>query len=473
MSVFEKKQTAVRIANQSNTGNGDLREIEFLPDSYSSSLHSPQQFNPYGNPYLQVNDTAENRDDHGDNFESEVTGEVARVDSQMYNLLDSEDAGGGELEVDYNVLPAVVLGPHAQFTLSPTLADSNASPNSVHLLLESSVPVDARDASCNEIADQLLQPHEDENDIDGLELDADPDNDDERDVLASKLVAARPDSAELATTLELPLRHLPTVSRPDPPSSHKGRQATVRRRDGMIHRFDAGDGEDDDADQLDVVPFEEISEDRYAEIRPGWKKRIERNLKNERQRAQYAGLAESIRRQFSTETSVSLLFVGSDDASRLTESVATLGIYMAERLQLNVLLVSGYAGSAGANRLAQVHDKTGLTDSLNGRVDWRERVLKTQFDRFSLLPLGRSPLSGNALHVGKLYQQIREMTTEYQYVLSISSAAELTSTMAQACDGTYLVIELGVTGCEEAQQTLESLWSNGGRVLGSIVLGDV
>jgi len=196
------------------------------------------------------------------------------------------------------------------------------------------------------------------------------------------------------------------------------------------------------------------------------------NINDSVKSQQYQQLATTIQNQFPTESHATVLIVGCEADMKFSETVATLGAYLAESMGRDCLLVDAAPGPASlSSRFDQVK-ASGFADLIAGRHDWKELVLRTYFENLTLLPAGRCAISKNAQTAPDTARLLESVKRLHRYTLVAAGENPLTPLLGRICDVTYLVVQLGATESQQATETVAQLRSSGARVLGCVVLGD-
>jgi len=147
---------------------------------------------------------------------------------------------------------------------------------------------------------------------------------------------------------------------------------------------------------------------------------------------------------------------------------------LAEGLSEDVLLVDA---NFRRPRLADYFDleaERTLVDVLLGAIPWREAVCGTAHRRFAILPGGRFPSpDGRPPNWVELRSVVDELRGHFRLILLDAAALCFPEVggMSRACDGTYLVVQLGATGSRAARQAAHAIGSCGGQLWGCVVVG--
>jgi Mrp family chromosome partitioning ATPase len=186
-----------------------------------------------------------------------------------------------------------------------------------------------------------------------------------------------------------------------------------------------------------------------------------------RQVEDFAGAVAS---QFAAATTAAVLLVGADAGDHAALVTAHLGAALARREAGDILLVDANAASRALSVGLGLNGCAGLAELLADASDHQGPAVHASASLgVSILPAGRSGLLGAMdldHHVALL---LRELGRRQRWIL-VHGAAEssLTRAFCRACDGAFLIVRLGQTRPEQAQQTLEALGASGAHILGCI-----
>ncbi|MFT5524678.1 MAG: Mrp family chromosome partitioning ATPase [Pirellulaceae bacterium] len=196
------------------------------------------------------------------------------------------------------------------------------------------------------------------------------------------------------------------------------------------------------------------------------------NINDASKSQQYQQLATTIQNQFPTESHATVLIVGCEMDLKFSETVATLGTYLAESMGRDCLLVDAMQGASSLSSRFDQAKASGFADLIAGRHEWKELVLRTYFNNLTLLPAGRCAITKNSQTAPDTARLLESIKRLHRYTLLAAGESPLTPLLGRICDVTYLVVQLGATESQQATETVAQLRSSGARVLGCVVLGD-
>ncbi|HEV2969745.1 MAG TPA: hypothetical protein VGY55_07130 [Pirellulales bacterium] len=118
-----------------------------------------------------------------------------------------------------------------------------------------------------------------------------------------------------------------------------------------------------------------------------------------------------------------------------------------------------------------IEAESGMAEALKDFAAWRDSIRRTAVPRIDLLPRGKGVWPTGAEANEQLQSLLIGAKTEYQLILIASGDADqpTAAALAQYCDGTVLVVDIGRTARAAAHRAKRSLESAGARVIGVVV----
>lgn len=164
-------------------------------------------------------------------------------------------------------------------------------------------------------------------------------------------------------------------------------------------------------------------------------------------------------------------------SARRGEGKTTAAVAMAHSLAAGspgrVVLIDGNLSNPTLHECFQISDTPGLTDYLVSRAELTEVAVDTEYQRFSVIPLGGAVTNVPGAFAPQVFKaKLEALSSQYEYVvfdgdsvLSSSNAA----IMAKHFDGVLLVLECEKTKWQVLQLAREKIDSVGGNVLGVVL----
>jgi Mrp family chromosome partitioning ATPase len=189
----------------------------------------------------------------------------------------------------------------------------------------------------------------------------------------------------------------------------------------------------------------------------------------------YDEMAQYIMAQITPGQSATLLFTSPTDGAGKTETLFSLSKTLIKHIHEEVLVVDANFYHPDFTRLLGNAFSFALEDILSNPGIWQNAVLPTSLARLSMLPNKGGWQSRektfNARDWGRLLEQFK---TRYKLVLidASSLAYAQTASIVTQCDGVYLVVRLGYTTPSAVSDAVGVIEQVGGRLLGSIAVGE-
>lgn len=154
-------------------------------------------------------------------------------------------------------------------------------------------------------------------------------------------------------------------------------------------------------------------------------------------------------------------------------SAANLAVSMAQQNK-RVLLIDANLRNPGLHLLFKVTNSKGVTDILNGDVEFAEAVNETAINNLELLTSGTLTNQPVKLLASTFMEQflMNHVSKSYDFVFIDSpSVLEVTDTklLASYSDGVILVINQGKTSYEEVLEAKKTLGFANARIVGAIL----
>ena len=185
------------------------------------------------------------------------------------------------------------------------------------------------------------------------------------------------------------------------------------------------------------------------------------NLRDPKVRGQYEKMWQDIgKNKEAVQIAPSLFaFVSCEPQAHVTDVTGHLAMFVANSTREQILIVDGDQRGSRLSKKYGVSANLGLTNVLLQGEDWKSLVQTTANRNVVVLPAGTSapPLGGFDQNV--LEQLAQDWKSNFDYVFVDSGQAySLSANSAYTvCDATYLVLRLGETNRNEADQVVQQL----------------
>ncbi len=185
------------------------------------------------------------------------------------------------------------------------------------------------------------------------------------------------------------------------------------------------------------------------------------NLRDPKVRGQYEKMWQDIGKNKEADQIAPSLFafVSCEPQSHVTDVTGHLAMFVANSTKEQILIVDGDQRGSRLSKKYGVSANLGLTNVLLQGEDWKSLVQTTANRNVVVLPAGTSapPLGGFDQNV--LEQLAQDWKSNFDYVFVDSGQAySLSANSAYTvCDATYLVLRLGETNRNEADQVVQQL----------------
>jgi len=205
-----------------------------------------------------------------------------------------------------------------------------------------------------------------------------------------------------------------------------------------------------------ITPFEDLVQIDLADPHRG---------------VQYRELTANLLAKHPAAMPRSLMFVGAGYRGHVTAALGCVGTLAVDQGPGSVLLLDADPADRELTHALEMADEPGLGDVLAGRTAWHDLVMPTATERLHVLPAGGDGFTPSAASGIDLERLLDELNARWQWVLVDGGnvGSPLAESLAAACDGTYLLVQLGETGWDDAADAVADLQAAGGRVLGCIV----
>ena len=166
-----------------------------------------------------------------------------------------------------------------------------------------------------------------------------------------------------------------------------------------------------------------------------------------------------------------IAFLSCEPQSHVTEVAGHLGMFVANTTKKRVLLVDGDQRGSRLSMKYSVNKDYGLTNALLQGSDWAELVQPTANRNIFVLPAGTSspPLGGFDQSVVQKIVDEWKSTFDYVFVDNGQAYSLSANPVHEACDATYVVLRLGETNRNEADQVIQQLLDNENNLTGCVV----
>ncbi len=189
----------------------------------------------------------------------------------------------------------------------------------------------------------------------------------------------------------------------------------------------------------------------------------------------YGEMAQYIKSQLAPGRPAVLLLTSPADGEGQTETLYSLAKTLVYQQFGEILLMDANFQHPGLSHIWGKAFSLGLQEVLSGATEWQKAVQKTDTPHLSILPnKGARRCEGKPSNARDWACLLEQLKTRYQLVLidAPSLADEETAAIISQCDGIYLVIRLGYTTPQLVHDAVELIQEAGGRLLGSIAVGD-
>lgn len=218
--------------------------------------------------------------------------------------------------------------------------------------------------------------------------------------------------------------------------------------------------------------FQPVIEPTFQPVISSLEQSVRQSLSNDQIRRQYENLANAFCAPNATRRRASIVLFSPETSEQVSTVASRLAAVLADRNLGRILLVDGDAARKRLTRGYQLEGKSGLCEILGGPSHRHGEIVASATDRLDLLACGKAD------HLGRspketLRSWLDGRRNEHRHVLCDGGVftQPLGTLLAQACDATYLVIEVGKTDSAAARRAVASLRKNDANVLGCIVVG--
>ncbi|MDP1796905.1 MAG: polysaccharide biosynthesis tyrosine autokinase [Planctomycetaceae bacterium] len=166
-----------------------------------------------------------------------------------------------------------------------------------------------------------------------------------------------------------------------------------------------------------------------------------------------------------------LLITSPEPSDGKSTTISNLAVAIAQSGK-RVLLIDADLRRPTAHRLFRIPADVGLTDVLQGEVNWMPLVRQTLIENLSVLPAGPSPENpAELLSSARLSRLLKDARDEYDLVLVDAPPMLAVSdpcVIARHTERTLLVVRLGKSSMSSMAQARELLKTHGIKVLGVV-----
>jgi tyrosine-protein kinase Etk/Wzc len=175
-------------------------------------------------------------------------------------------------------------------------------------------------------------------------------------------------------------------------------------------------------------------------------------------RAQYEQLAQRIARELSATTKTCAALISVEHQPHVSDVALRTAMLLCGGGK-HVLLVDAALGDKQLTSGLNLTMEFGLSEVLKGRVPWQQAVRATATAGLCVLPAGRLVPPRLAEDDERLSDLLKELTSQWDFVLlDGGSLAESSARYAAAAArNVYLVVRLGETDADAAQEAAKSL----------------
>jgi Mrp family chromosome partitioning ATPase len=144
---------------------------------------------------------------------------------------------------------------------------------------------------------------------------------------------------------------------------------------------------------------------------------------------------------------------------------------LAERDEGNVLLIDADLASREITRRLGLARAPGWSDAVATPTAAPGLVVPTDFAGLAVLPAGRGK-AGGRLTPESARALLADLKRNHRFVIAEAGGTAATSdVLAQVCDAVYLLVELGLTGREDARRATRRLKQRGASLRGCVLTG--
>ena len=203
----------------------------------------------------------------------------------------------------------------------------------------------------------------------------------------------------------------------------------------------------------------------------GFEISILRNLSDPTNRTQYEGMWRSIAEGESAEKRKSFSFMSCEPQAHVTEVAGHMAMFAANALKKQVLLVDGDHRVQRLSKFYGVSTRFGLSNILLQNSDWQDLVQPTANSNIVVLPAGTSAAPLGGFDVDELKSVAMSWSEHFDYIFVDNGQAYSTvpNPIYAVCDAAFLVLRLGETNRNEADQVIQQLLDSNVELHGCVV----
>jgi capsular exopolysaccharide synthesis family protein len=194
-----------------------------------------------------------------------------------------------------------------------------------------------------------------------------------------------------------------------------------------------------------------------------------------RQAEQYRGFRTNLRAMNPNDEPRTLLFTSAQPRAGKSVSVANIALAMGEADQLRVCLVDADLRAGRVAQLFGAKMEPGLADVMLDKVPPHEALQSSCIPNLNLLTAGRFVHKpGEVLGSDYMQELIAWLKRSHDYILFDSPPSMLfadAAELARLTDGVVLVVAIGDTTQDDAENALAQLGKVGANLIGSFVTG--
>ncbi len=185
---------------------------------------------------------------------------------------------------------------------------------------------------------------------------------------------------------------------------------------------------------------------------------------------QFRRLADSIVKEFPRASGGTILFSGAGSNRHIAEVAEQVAQQLALQLDGTVILVDGNAEQQILSEQLNADSRSGLAEVLQQQVSLARVTQATGIHNVQFLPFGDRRTARNPIATSAVQAFVADLRQLYRYVIIASGTGTnpIQAMLSRHCDGTYLVVQIGVAERQETSDLAHYLTRAGARLLGCV-----
>ena len=219
----------------------------------------------------------------------------------------------------------------------------------------------------------------------------------------------------------------------------------------------------------DYSPDEEFSSNRIAQTE--FEASVIESLSIPKVHSQYEQIWSGIRNGQMLKAPIVIGIVTTEPELHVAAVLSHLAIMISYEMGRYVLLVDGDARQRALTNALELEDKRGFAETCTLECGWRDAVVPTSHNKLTILPAGN--LTNYSTQIESLF--LPTMANEWREMFDVvfvdigDAQAAMASPLYKMCDRNYLLIRLGHTNREFADEIADQMADDGVNVAGCIV----